>query len=478
MGESFTTELASRALDLVPAMVRERDGLVVLWSAGMERLYGVPAAQAMARDWRALLSPELPWDQARIDAALRDDGVWQGELTCRRRDGVQVIVASRWTTLADRDGAILSVDTDITSERRAEADRARLAAIVEGSHDAIISKTLDGRVTSWNGGAAEVFGYAPEEMIGRPIALLFPPPLLAEEADILARLRRGERIDTYETTRLRKDGAVIPVSLSVSPIRDASGRVVGASKIARDISEQRRVQSRLDEVKAELFHVSRMNDVGQMALAFAHELNQPLAAASNYVSGVRRLIAAGDSEKALAGCALAARQLARTGAVVARLREFVKRSDGHRHPEDLSSVIEDGCALAMAGNIAEGAAARMRFAAEAATAVIDRVQIQQVVVNLVRNAVQAMAHSPRRELTVHTRRAPAGFVEVAVADTGPGVSTEARARLFQPFNTTKAAGLGVGLSLCRAIIEAHGGEIWADDNPGGGAVFRFTLPTD
>jgi two-component system sensor kinase FixL len=356
-------------------------------------------------------------------------------------------------------------------------DSWRLASIVENSRDAIIGKTLDGVVTDWNRAAVEMFGYAAEEIIGRPISVLFPPQLAAEEAAILARVRQGEPIEHYETVRRRKDGQDIWVSLSVSPIRDPSGKVVGASKIVRDITEQRTVKARLDELKAELLHVSRLSDMGQMASALAHELNQPLSAASNYLQGTRRLLEKGDSERAQQGCDQAARQIARAGSVIQTLRDFVKKEHRRREALDLAEVVEESCRLALIGPQADGVMTFFEPSAPPLTVVIDKVQIQQVVVNLVRNAVEAMAGQDRRELIVRTGRAAADRLEVAIADTGTGLSDGLKATLFQPFTSTKASGMGVGLSLCRTIIEDHGGRIWADDGPSGGAVFRFALPS-
>lgn len=391
--------------------------------------------------------------------------------------------ARRWlashTPVLGQSGEILCIvqhieDATDTGER--EDDRRRLASIVTSSSDAIIGKTLDGIVTSWNRAAEETFGYAAQEIIGQHIAILFPPERLAEEKMILTRLGLGERIEHYETVRRRKDGRDIQVSLSVSPIHDDQGRVVGASKIVRDVTEQKRVQERMEELQAELLHVSRLNEMGQMASAFAHELNQPLSAIGNYVHAVRRLIDAGDLARAADGCDRAADQVARVADVIRRLRDFVKKDRGRQQPEALAPVIEEASALAQIGVRSEGVIFTYRLSVDAAQAVIDKVQIQQVIVNLTRNAIEATAGLPRREIVIATKPSGDGMVEISVSDTGPGISHEIRERLFQPFVSTKVSGMGVGLSLCRTIVEAHDGCIWADDQPAEGAVFRFTVP--
>ncbi len=365
---------------------------------------------------------------------------------------------------------------EVTEARRGDEDRERLASIVMSSHDAIVGKTLDGVVTSWNRAAEQTFGYAADEIVGRHIGLLFPPDRLAEEDMIVARLKRGERIDHHETVRRRQDGRDIRVSISVSPIHDDHGQVVGASKIVRDITDQMLLRERMDQLQAELLHVSRLNDMGQMASAFAHELNQPLSAIGNYVHGIRRLIDAGDLVRAADGCDRAADQVARVADVIRRLRDFVKKDKASQQFEALAPVIEAASALAQVAVRSEGVSFSHRFSPDAPDAVIDKVQVQQVIVNLVRNAVEATAGFPRREIVIATEPSAEGMVEISVSDTGPGISPAVREKLFQPFVTTKATGMGVGLSLCRTIVEAHGGRIWADNAAAGGAVFRFTVP--
>ena len=472
---------ASGVLTGAPLMVRDPAGRIRLWSPVLAVLYGYSAEEAEGRNADELLATEYPFPAAEIEAAFEAHGRWSGELVRRRRDGAKVAVTAEWLRLPGEGGgadAVIETSREaVAGEGLAEQDHWRLASIVENSEDAIIAKTLDGVVTSWNRAAEAMFGYAAEDMVGQPIARLFPQHLLDEEAAILEQVRRGEPISHYETVRLRKDGTEIHVSLSVSPIRDASGRVIGASKIVRDLSERKRIEERYDELQSELFHVSRLNDMGQMASAFAHELNQPLTAISSYLSGVKKLIERGETAQAAEGCERAAKQVARAGEVIRSLRDFVRKGKRVRQVENLAAVVEESGRLALVGARSDGVKVSFSLAADAPEALMDKVQVQQVVVNLVRNAIEAMAESARRELTVSTRVVDGESVEVAVADSGPGLAEEIRARLFQPFATTKEAGMGVGLSLCRTIIEDHGGQIWAEDAPGGGTVFRFTLPS-
>ena len=329
-------------------------------------------------------------------------------------------------------------------------------------------------MTDWNAAAETMFGYTAAEMIGQPIVVLLPRERIAEEAAILERIHRGEHVETFETTRRRKDGRVIPVAVTISPILDASGTIVGASKIVRDLSERQDRERRLNELQAELVHLSRLTELGQMVSALAHEVNQPLTAMANYLSAVRRLIVAGNQQAALQAVDRIADQGDRARQIIRRLRDQVTKREPERRVESLSKTIEEASSLALLG-IAKGLKLDIRVDDDADEAVIDKVQIQQVLLNLVRNAAEAMDGSAQRELSIATARA-GGMVEISVADTGPGLPESVRARLFEPFVTTKPNGMGIGLSVSRTIIEAHGGEIRAEHGAGGGTVFRLTVP--
>ena len=243
------------------------------------------------------------------------------------------------------------VNNDITEARRGHEARQYLATIVESSDDAIVGKTLEGVVTAWNSAAEAMFGYRAEEMIGQPITLLLPPDRLDEEAMILDRLRRGERLRHYETVRLRKDGSEIAVSLTISPILDASGTIIGASKIVRDITAERRSQSRIQELQAELAHVARLSTMGQMASAIAHELNQPLTAVGNYASALGRVLANAnaDPDRARDIVERIRQQTTRAGEVIRRLREHVAKRSTTRRREDVNAVVSEAVELGLVG---------------------------------------------------------------------------------------------------------------------------------
>jgi two-component system sensor kinase FixL len=355
-----------------------------------------------------------------------------------------------------------------------ETERAWLAAIVACSNDPIVAKDLQGIVSSWNDAAERLFGYTAQEMIGRPITVIFPPDRVAEEDQILGRVARGELVDRFETERLHRSGRRIPVSVTISPVKDRSGAVIGVSKIIRDLTEQTERDRQIQELQAELIHVQRLNEFGQFVSSLVHEVNQPLTATSNYLSACRRLAAAGNTAGVAAALERIDEQTQRTRQIVQRIRDFVKKRDLRMQTENLSQVIAEAIALTHAS--ARDALLRLETRVDDSSSVqIDKVQVQQVLFNLLRNGIEAMQDQPRRDIRIEAVPTHDSMVEVSVADSGPGLPQAVRERLFQPFVTTKPNGMGVGLSVCRTIIEAHGGQLWADDAAGEGAVFRFTL---
>jgi len=355
------------------------------------------------------------------------------------------------------------------------AENTRLAAIVESSDDAIIAKDLSSVILSWNKAAERLFGFAAAEVIGRRITIIFPPDRIEEEAVFLERIKRGKTVEHHETTRRRRDGKIISVSATISPVKDANGRLIGTSTILRDLTAGNLHEHRIEELQAELAHVQRLSELGQVVSTLVHEVNQPLTAISNYVNACRRLVTTGDGKRIDAALERIADQTERTRQIVQRIRDFVKKRDGQMRTENLSHVIDEAVALTRLSIRDKGLTLGVRMDASDLPVEINRVQVQQVLFNLLRNGIEAMQDRPRRELLVATNLVQGGMVQISVADTGPGLPDEVRKKLFEPFVTTKENGMGVGLSVCRAIVEAHRGRMWADDNPGGGTVFRFTV---
>jgi two-component system sensor kinase FixL len=278
-------------------------------------------------------------------------------------------------------------------------------------------------------------------------------------------------------TGQRKDGSQFPLHLSVGEASVEGRRLF--TGFMHDVTEERRTQTRTQKLQSELAHISRLSALGEMGSALAHELNQPLAAVGNYITGSRRLLAdmsTPGTARVEGALERAAEQVLRAGQIIRRLRDFVSRREAERRVESLAKLVEEASALGLVGARDREVTIKYKLDPDHDAVFGDRVQIGQVLVNLLRNGLDAMEGATRRELTVSSRPVSNGMIEIAVSDSGAGISREALNRLFDPFFTTKPTGLGVGLSISRGIVEAHGGELHAENNAGGGATFRFTLP--
>jgi len=358
---------------------------------------------------------------------------------------------------------------------------AQLRSILDTVPDAMIVIDAAGVVGSFSSAAERLFGYSAAEMVGRNVSLLMPAPHAERHDSYLERyLRTGEK-RIIGASRVvmgrRKDGSTFPMELYIGETPTCTGRAF--TGFIRDLTERHETQARLHELQAELAHMSRFTAMGEMASTLAHELNQPLTAVATYLNGCARLLdrgAGADLAMLRDGIERAAEQALRAGQIIRRLREFVARGETERRRESLPKLVEEASALALVGERESGVWVHFALAPECCAVIADKVQVQQVLLNLIRNAMEAMRESARRELLVSTALAMEGMVRVSVADTGPGIAPHIMAQLFQPFVTTKSHGMGVGLSVSRTIVEAHGGRLWAEPNPGGGAVFSFTLP--
>jgi two-component system sensor kinase FixL len=366
------------------------------------------------------------------------------------------------------------------TRRQAAAREAHLRSILDTVPEAMIVIDERGLIQSFSSAAERLFGYSADEVIGRNIKMMMPAPYRDNhDAYVRRYLRTGEkriigigRVVVGE----RKDGSTFPIELAVGEM--ISGTTRYFTGFIRDLTERQKADARLQELQAELVHISRLTALGEMASALAHELNQPLSAIANYMKGSQRLLEnLPDDRSAMIREALdkSAEQSLRAGQIIRRLRDFVARGETERRIESLKKLLEEASALALVGAKDRGVRVTYSLDPGLDAVLADKVQIQQVVLNLVRNAVEAMERSDRRDLTIGSERSPDGKVIVKVADTGTGISPQIADQLFQPFITTKSQGLGVGLSISRTIVESHGGRIWVEPNPGGGTIFRFTL---
>ncbi len=387
--------------------------------------------------------------------------------------GVGMAVFGEWLRLARLDAAGRSQDL--------LAREAHLQSLLATVPDAVVIIDEDGVMRSFSGAAERLFGYTAGEAIGENVRMLMPSPdREAHDRYIRRYLQTGEphiigvgRVAVGE----RKDGSTFPIALSVAEMA-SNGRRFFTGYI-RDLTERQETEERLEQLQSELVHISRLTAMGEMASALAHELNQPLSAIANYLTGSRRLLGEPSEEnvrRVRTAIDAAVEQSLRAGQIIRRLRDFVAHREPEKRIESLRKLIEETSALALVGAKELGIRVRLRFEPAIDRVIVDKVQIQQVLVNLMRNAVEAMESSDRRELTVTTALGPDGVALVEVVDTGCGIVPDMADQLFLPFATTKPLGMGIGLSISRTIIEGHEGRIWADANPGGGTAFRFTLP--
>ena len=357
---------------------------------------------------------------------------------------------------------------------------AHLRSILETIPDAMVVIDEAGLIRDFSHAAQRLFGWSAAEVAGRNVSMLMPSPYREAHDGYLQRYyRTGERriigIGRVVVGE-RRDGSTFPMELAVGEMRVAEGRYF--TGFVRDLTERQQTETRLQELQTELVHVSRLTALGEMASALAHELNQPLSAIANFLKGSKMLLARDPipHERIADAVDRAANEAIRAGEIIRRLRDFVARGETERRIESLPKLIEEASALALVGAKEHGIRVRFDFDAAVDLVLADKVQIQQVVLNLIRNAIDAMADWPRRDLTVTVVPAENEMALVSVADSGPGISPDIADQLFQPFITTKRTGMGVGLSISRTIVEAHGGRIQVEENDGGGAVFRFTLP--
>ena len=369
------------------------------------------------------------------------------------------------------------------ARRVAAAEReALLRAIIETAPDALITIDEHGLIQIVNPAAERLFQYPAEEILGKNVSMLMPTPYREQHDGYIARyLRTGEKriIGIGRTVvGLRKNGSTFPMELAVGEARLGAQRLF--TGFVRDLTERQEAERRVHELQAELLQVSRLSVMGEMASGLAHELNQPLTAIMNYVQACRRLLERDDGispERVRELMDKAVSQASRGGQIINRLRRFMAAGETERAREDVNRVVEEASALALVGAHDKGIAVHAQLASGLPAVLIDKVQIHQVIINLIRNAIDALTKtSGERKIVLQTQSADPGEVEIIVADTGPGLAHEVKSRLFQPFVTTKTDGMGIGLSICRTIVDGHGGRIWASDHPNGGTAFHFTLP--
>ncbi len=357
--------------------------------------------------------------------------------------------------------------------------QAQLQSILDTVPEAMVVIDHHGIMRSFSLTAERLFGWSAVEVVGKNVSMLMPPPYRQEHDSYLHRyLSTGER-RIIGIGRIvvgeRKDGSTFPMELAVGEAQLGSEKLF--TGFIRDLTERRSQERRMQELQSELVHVSRLTAMGEMASSLAHELNQPLSAITSYLRGAATLLKNEPVDRDRIRDALdrSSNQALRAGDIIKRLREFVAKGETDHALENPATLLEEAAALALVGAREQGVRVSLRCDPELPDIIVDKIQIQQVALNLIRNAIEAMETTSRRELTIGARR-DGEFAFFSISDTGAGISPEIAQHLFQPFITSKANGMGVGLSISRTIIESHGGRIAARPNEGGGTVFEFTLP--
>jgi two-component system sensor kinase FixL len=361
----------------------------------------------------------------------------------------------------------------------AEDQASRLESMINAIPDAIITIDEQGLIRFFSTAAERMFQFKAEEVIGQNVKILMPAAHRSEHDGYIDRyLRTGEKRIIGQgriVVGQRKDGSTFPIELAVGDAL-AKGRHIFTGLI-RDVSDRQETERRLHEVQADLIHISRLSAMGELASALAHELNQPLTAISNYLQAARQLVLRGpeDAERAGEIIGKSIEQAMRAGQIIRRLRSFVQKRDVERAPVDINKVVDEASALALIGLKEKGIRVMTERQGALPRVPVDRIQIQQVLINLIRNAVDAMEGQSRRELTIRTLQEDAA-VRISISDTGSGIPRGMEEKLFQPFATSKPTGMGVGLSISRGIVEAHNGRLWFEANPLGGTTFHLDLP--
>jgi two-component system sensor kinase FixL len=491
-GNRITVDLLLDAITDIGLIVLDNEGWVTGWNPGARQITGWREEEILGQHFSTFYLPEdvaagKPERELKI---VRETGRYAEQGLRKRRDGSRYMAIVTFAPLKDERGHVqgfTKVVRDISERIAAEelllAREAHLRSILDTIPDAMVVIDEHAQIQSFSVAAVRQFGYEPSEVVGKNVSLLMPEPYRSQHDGYMHRyLSTGERriigIGRVVVGQ-RKDGSTFPMELAVGEMRSGGERYF--TGFIRDLTERQKTETRLQELQSELVHMSRFTALGEMASTIAHEINQPLTAIANYLKGCRRILQRmeGDEVPMLRDAVgQAADQALRAGDVIRSLREFVARGESERHIEHLPKLVEEASALALVGAKEKGVRVSFRFDPDAILVLADRIQVQQVLLNLMRNAVEAMQDTRRRELMISTQALPAErLVAVSVADTGPGLASEVAGQLFQPFVTTKKTGMGVGLSICRTIVESHGGKISATSETGEGTTFTFTLRT-
>ena len=471
-------------LDALPVAIyiTDADGRLTFFNAAAAKLSGRKPELGVDKwcvTWR-LFEPDgtpLPHNKCPMALALQGGAVASGiECIAERPDGSRFWFTAFPGVLRDDDGTItggINMLVDITSRKNAQLDEhlaeQLLGAIVDSSDDAIISKNLDGVITSWNKGAERLFGYTADEIVGKPVTMLIPSDRLNEEPLIIARLKKGERVDHFETIRRRKDGSLLDISLTISPIKDANGQITGASKIARDITRQKSIEA----------EIRRANlDLEQFAFSASHDLQEPLRSVKIYSELLDRRYSDKLDAEAKEFLAFLRTGAVRMEALVTDLLTYsqVSRCDPAPEATDANKVLAETLD-SLSDAIKESAASVTSDPLPLVQ--IQRTHLQQVFQNLIGNAIKYRTSDEKP--TIHITGERSGHeCRFAGSDNGIGIAPEYKETVFGLFKrlhtSAEYSGTGIGLAICQRIVDRYRGRIWVESEPGRGSTFRFTIP--
>lgn len=448
------------------------DGVITSWNPAAEKMFGYSAAEAIGRHITLIIPPERLDEEVFIISQVKKGlKVDHFETIRQSKDGTRIPLSLTVSPVRNSNGEIVGaskIARDISERQKADEKQAVLSAIVTASDDAIISKTLQGIITSWNPAAERMFGYSETDAVGQHISLIIPADRLSEEDVIIDNISRGKRIDHFETVRQTKDGRLIPISVSISPIMSGNGNIIGASKIARDISEQKKVYDQLKELNAKKDEF--------IGLA-SHELKTPLTSINGYLQILALRMT---DEKSLAFLAKTQQQVKKLSSLVEDLLDISKIEAGKlvfsSEPFNICEIIEDAIDLISHAN----SCYKIVYNSSVKECLVtgDAHRIEQVIINLMTNAIRYSPGSDSIEIYLYPE---ADQVKVGVKDYGVGIPAEKLMNIFSRFyrvndSNANVSGLGIGLYLCHEIVLRHKGKIWAESEPGQGSTFWFTVP--
>ncbi len=369
-------------------------------------------------------------------------------------------------------------------EKLSESEK-RYRSLIENLKDVVFETDATGLCTFLNPAWVEITGFSIEETLGKPlIDFIHPDDSQLNAERFQYAIERGHGYScNHEARFLRKQGGFCWLQVYAHPVLDDSAMVAGISGTLKDVTARHHMEEQLRQHQAELAHVSRLSTMGEMAAGLAHELNQPLAAIVNYTQGcIRRLRSGNETDVRALQMAMeeVSAQATRAGEIIRRLRDFVRKGETKRSTVDINTLITTALNLVQPEARHQDINIQLELTRQLPPVSVDPIQIEQVIVNLARNAIEAMSsvNWPKRELSIRSSLTENGMIEIALHDTGEGLPEELLKQLFYPFFTTKATGMGMGLSISRSIIEAHQGRLWAMRNPDCGMTFRFTLPVE